>query len=189
MAEAAAGLLRRLDAVLLAGRSATPVLEQWCSQPVAALRTAGAEKALPNEHRRHLALMLQEHLAYRHVELVAGGHILCEADNWYVPERLTAAMKDALENTDRPFGRIIASLDSPRVTLYARTLRHPSQEIGDDATLAAYDGLPWPVLEHQALLMASDGRALSLVHEVYMNRLLAAQCAVIPKYSDHQASR
>lgn len=175
-AERIAALLQRLDAELLACRSATRVLERWCGHAVLALRTGPAEKVLPDEHRRHLALMPHERLAHRHVKLVADGHVLCAADNWYVPDRLTAAMNDALECTDKPFGKVVAALAPSRQVLSARTLWHSAQ----DPRLAACDGTAQPVLEHQALVVGRDGRIHSLVHEVYMARLLATQRVEIP---------
>lgn len=144
------------------------MLERWCGRQVTAHRTAFAEKALPECHRRSLELMPRERTAYRHVRLVADGQILCEADNWYVPERLSAAMNDALERTNRPFGKVIAPLHPSRRVLSTKVL----QGVGQRPSLMANDGGSHPALEHEALVMDGVGRALCIVHEIYMTKLL-----------------
>jgi hypothetical protein len=39
------------------------------------------------------------------VHLKCGERVLSEADNWYVPARLTKEMNQSLENSDIAFGR------------------------------------------------------------------------------------
>ena len=66
-----------------------------------------------------------EPLGYRRVRLHCGAHVLSEADNWYVPSRLTEDMNQALEHSDIAFGRAIQALHFQRHTLSARLLWTP----------------------------------------------------------------
>jgi len=52
---------------------------------------------------------------YRRVQPSCGDHILSEADNWYVPRRLTPEMNRLLETTDVPFGRAGVETVSPDI--------------------------------------------------------------------------
>ncbi len=47
---------------------------------------------------------------------MCGGHVLSEADNWYVPARLTPQMNRALDTSDTPFGAAVKALDFHRAT-------------------------------------------------------------------------
>ena len=59
-------------------------------------------------------------MRYRRVRLMCGDRLFSDADNWYVPERLTPEMNTALEGSDTPFGRVIAPLKATRQTLAVR---------------------------------------------------------------------
>ncbi len=74
----------------------------------------GPEKPLSREQRKRLRLGDDEPVKYRRVALACGDHILSEADNWYVPARLTPEMNRLLETTDTPFGRVVQSLQPTR---------------------------------------------------------------------------
>jgi hypothetical protein len=50
----------------------------------------GADKAPTAEQRQLLGVTPSEPIRYRKVRLSCGNHVLSEADNWYVPSRLTA---------------------------------------------------------------------------------------------------
>src|SRR5258706_7038632 len=110
----ALALMQTLNAELLAGNSATLVLERWCQQhalatpPVlVAQKIAGAAAAASDGQRRHLLVAAAEPLRYRRVELRCGPQLLSVADNWYVPGRLTPEMNRLLEATETPFGRVV----------------------------------------------------------------------------------
>ncbi len=75
-----------------------------------ALREQGADKPLTAEQRARLGLGPDEQVRYRHVRLACGDRVLSEADNWYVPARLTPEMNAALEGSDAPFGRVVRPL-------------------------------------------------------------------------------
>jgi hypothetical protein len=84
--------------------------------------------------------------------------VLSEADNWFLPRRLPAAMARALETTDVPFGAIVAPLQP-----FRRTLR----------VAIASDALdPGVVLEHRAVLLDAHGRPLAVVRERYRAALI-----------------
>jgi hypothetical protein len=59
------------------------------------------------------------------VRLACGGVTLSEADNWYVPGRLSAAMNQELETSDTPFGKVVRPLRFQRHTVSAELLWHP----------------------------------------------------------------
>jgi hypothetical protein len=169
----AAGLLLAFNQRLLASSSATRMLEQWCTErklaaepKVRALRDRDTNKAASADVRKSLAVGDSEPLAYRRVKLVCGGYVLSEADNWYVPARLTPAMNAQLDQTDTPFGIVVQTLHFSRRTTAVRELWRamPMQ----DASSA-----PPIVLEHEAVLTTPDGQPFSLVVERYTRELLA----------------
>jgi hypothetical protein len=181
----ALALLETLNADLLSNNSATLTLEHWCgvhhlaSPPrmVAAL-LPGVEKAASPQQRQELAVSLTEPVRYRHVKLLCGEVVLSEADNWYVPGRLTPEMNRLLETTDTPFGKVVQPLHFQRHTLSAKVLWFPLPEgwemnpaaIKDDAGALA---MPATLLEHRAVLTLPDGTPVSEVVEAYTNNVLA----------------
>ena len=155
-----------LNARLLANPSATATLEGWCAErrladvPRIVARRGGADKPAGPDIRAELQVGPAEPVRYRQVQLVCGTWVLSEADNWYVPGRLTAEMNRALDETDTPFGRVVAPLGFSRRTLSARNLT---------------DGgaIPPHVLEHRAVLSTAAGVPFSLVVERYTSAVLA----------------
>ena len=182
--QAAAAALRALNADLLGHPSSTLTLERWCgahhlASParVVARRVRGLEKPLPPEFRKSLAIDANEPVKYRRVQLACGDHVLSEADNWYLPRRLTAAMNRQLDTTDTPFGKVVRPLHFRRKTLSAELLWSPLPAGG--ATLAAVAtepgalAIPHAVLRHRALLYDSDQRPFSALVETYTGQVLA----------------
>jgi chorismate-pyruvate lyase len=115
----ALALMQTLSAEILASRSATSVLEEWCAshrlagtaEPVIAAHfVRGEDKAATAEQRQRLELAPGEEVKFRRVQLLCGDRIFSEADNWYVPGRLTAAMNQLLETTTTPFGKAVRDL-------------------------------------------------------------------------------
>jgi hypothetical protein len=113
---------------------------------------------------------------YRRVGLRCGDRVVSEADNWYVPARLTAAMNRELDTTDVPFGRAVRSLDFRRRTLSSRLLWLPlSLASGADEGLGAELAspvIPHHVLVHRAVLTRADGTPFSFVAETYTREVL-----------------
>ena len=128
----ALALLESLNADLLAHDSATLTIERWCADHrladparIVAERVSDADKPASAEVRAALDVKPDEPLGYRRVRLKCGDHVLSEADNWYVPARLTPEMNHVLETTDTPFGKAVAALHFRRHTLSADLLWRP----------------------------------------------------------------
>ncbi|MGO9426369.1 MAG: hypothetical protein ACLP6Z_13330, partial [Steroidobacteraceae bacterium] len=128
-------LLQTLNADLLSHDSATTTLEQWCavhrlaSPPrILATRVEGIDSPPSPEQRRELGVGPAEAVRHRRVQLHCGAMVLSEADNWYVPGRLTPVMNRLLDSTDMPFGKVVQALHFRRHTLSARLLWLPLPE-------------------------------------------------------------
>jgi chorismate-pyruvate lyase len=187
----ALALLQTLNADLLSHDSATQTLERWCADhrlaapaTVIAARVAGADTPPTDEQRRELDVSAGEPVRYRRVRLMCGALVLSEADNWYVPSRLTADMNRLLDTTDTPFGRAVQALHFHRHTLSATLLWQPlaaGWEMNPAAAAAASGGTagtgeliaPPGVLQHRALLSLPDGTPISEVVETYTGNVLA----------------
>lgn len=155
-----------LERMLASHHSATAALEQWCRQQgmadpaqVTAELAAGELVARPDDLPALLGLRGDEPLASRHVRLTCGNRLLSQAQNWYVPERLTAEMNAALASTATPFGKIAAPLGFRRELLESRR--------GGGADCPA-----GTVLFQRALLRLPDGRPLAHVVECYAASVL-----------------
>ena len=178
-------LEQTINADVLASRSATLTLEQWCRDHrlakdpiiVADVVRDAAKPATP-EQRERLQVDSQEVVKYLKVRLRCGDRVLSEADNWYVPSRLTAEMNRLLETTGTPFGKVVQPLQPYRQTSLVRLLWSPLPEgwergatplPGPSGSLAIPDAL----FEHQAVLYTRDHKPFSEVHEIYQRQLLA----------------
>jgi chorismate-pyruvate lyase len=178
-------LLQTLNADLLSHDSATLTLERWCVDHrlaavprIVAEQIHGADKAPTEEQRRELRVSQTDAIRYRRVRLRCGDVVLSEADNWYVPARLTADMNKLLESTDVPFGRVVQPLHFQRHTLSARVLWPLLPEGWEMRPQTERDGtgeltIPPQVLEHRAVLNLSDGTPFSEVVETYTGNVLA----------------
>nr|WP_240734157.1 hypothetical protein [Dyella soli] len=178
-------LLESLNADLLSHPSATLTLERWCDAHhlaadarVVAERVRGADKPLPDDARALLGIGPDEPVRYRRVRLACGGHVLSDADNWYVPSRLSEAMNHELDTTDAPFGKVVQPLHFRRQTLAADLLWSPlpaGWESGAPWPVAASSALVFPqhLLQHRAVLYDQDNRPFSLVVESYTADVLA----------------
>lgn len=175
-------LLQGLNADLLSHDSATLTLERWCAahrlaEParIVARRVRGAQKPIPPALRARLAVAADEPLGYRRVRLMCGEHALSEADNWYVPGRLTAEMNRRLDTTDEPFGKVVRALDFQRRTLAAELLWSPlppGWEMAPARADAAPLRIPPALLRHEAVLYSDTQQPFSVVVETYTNRVL-----------------
>jgi chorismate-pyruvate lyase len=180
-----ANLLVDLNIELLKQRSATRVLESWCrahamaTEPrIVADRVPGAAKPATAEQMQRLHVKDSSQLRYRSVALRCGEHVLSRADNWYVPERLSADMNRILETTDAPFGKVVAGLQPTRSTIEVQTLWSampagwtcgrfdPSAETFPELEI------PSELFQVRALLRGVDGLPFSEVNEVYQGALL-----------------
>ncbi|WP_198321782.1 MULTISPECIES: hypothetical protein [Methylococcus] len=183
---AALALIQTLNAEILASRSATAVLERWCSDyhlaaapHIVAERMRVEAKAPDAEQLQRLGVASAAELKFRHVRLKCGERVLSEADNWYAPARLTAEMNRLLETTDTPFGKAVAALVPYRQTFSARLLWSPLPENWAVAgrtepppRSSAGLAIPAGLFEHRAVLYTRDNLPLSEVHEVYQRDIL-----------------
>jgi len=118
-----------------------------------------------------------EPVVYRRVDLKCGSHILSQADNWYVPGRLTPAMNSALQTTDIPFGRAVAPLHISRRTIAVTFLWRPLPQGWEmEPPFAGHPShrlvVPEALFEHRALVFAGDGKPIAAVDETYRSDVL-----------------
>ena len=161
-------LVASLRARILAAHSATAALEAWCAEHrmagearLVAQRQAVADKPLTVEQRARLAIGPDEPVRYRRVRLACGERVMSEADNWYVPARLTPEMNATIDSTRTPFGRVVAPLSPSRHTVSVRPFAAPG-EAGRDAPLFAVE----------AVLLTGAGEPFCEVAEVYLGGAL-----------------
>jgi chorismate-pyruvate lyase len=181
----ALALLQTLNADLLSHDSATLTLERWCDSHhlaspsrIVAQRVPGVDKPPTEEQRRELGVTAADSVRYRRVRLLCGAVVLSEADNWYLPGRLTPEMNRLLDTTDTPFGRAVQALHFQRHTIAAKLLWLPLPEGWEMSPVAAGDSAgvliaPPGVLEHRALLTLPDGTPFSELIETYTGNVLA----------------
>jgi len=181
----AALLLQTLNADLLSHDSASLTLERWCSDHhlasparITAERVRDAEKPATDPQRQRLRLTASDEVRYRRVRLRCGTVTLSEADNWYVPTRLTPQMNRLLESTDTPFGIVVQPLRFQRHTIASELLWQAlpaGWEMSSPAQTQPTSELCFPeeVLQHRALLTLSDGTPFSEVVETYTSSVLA----------------
>jgi len=182
----ALALLQTLNGEILASSSATRTLEQWCAAHhlsgtaparIIAQRVATEGKAASPDQLQRLQLSADEPVKYRHVRLLCGDAVLSEADNWYVPGRLTAAMNDLLDHGDTPFGKVVHALSPFRRTFFATLLWHPLAD-GWEMQPGQQDGseertaMPDVLFEHRAVLYSKDNLPFAEVDERYQRGLL-----------------
>ncbi len=88
-----------------------------------------------------------EPVRYRRVRLSCGDQVLSDADNWYVPARLTAEMNNTLDRTDTPFGPVVKPLGFQRRTLGTEGLQDGRHVLQVTALLVNRDGLPFSLVQ------------------------------------------
>lgn len=176
--------LQTLNAQLLSHPSATLTLEQWCAAhhlssqaKVVAHRVHGEDKPLPDGARALLGISPSEPVRYRRVALSCGDVVLSDADNWYVPSRLTEDMNHQLDTSDVPFGKVVQPLHFRRQTLSADLLWSPLPEGWDSGSTLPSAGdrplsIPEHVLQHRAVLYTGSNEPFSLVVESYTSHVL-----------------
>ena len=179
----AVAIVETLDATLLAARSATFTLDKWCADhklgsetKIRARLVRDIDKPVTAEQRHRLQIDVTEPVKFRHVELRCGDRILSEADNWYVPSRLTAEMNRQLRPT--PFGRAVADLKPFRQTFAAEMLWKPLDDGWEQRPPTADHPqqaltIPLKIFQHRALLYTSDLKPISEVDETYTSENLA----------------
>ena len=170
-----------LSTRLIASATATEALLAWCENhglsdgPITVdVRQRFSPAVVPDGALPALGLNPGETINYRQVRLMRGTLPLAMAENRFVPQRLTAAMNEALNETETPFGTVIAPLRPVRRILAASI--QPQPEI---------------ILEHVALIRSGSGAGLALVKEGYLPDLVsfAPAPALWPRARDRMSER
>ncbi len=171
--------VQRLQTQLQSRDSASETLRLWCAEhhwadpaQIRAIRDTTAVKPPSPQVRDLLGAGPRTPIRYRRVKLMCGERVLSEADNWYLPARLTPEMNRQLDQTDTPFGVVVKALGFKRQGLDARVLLHPFDDPSGTApggarAAAATLALPHAVIQNSAVLTAADGAAFSVVIETY----------------------
>jgi hypothetical protein len=180
----ALAVLQSFNADLLSHASATLTLERWCAShhlapegKIIAKLDRSVQKPATPEQRNQLKVGADEPIIYRRVRLTCGEVVLSEADNWYVPARLTPEMNRLLTETETPFGRAVLALDFHRILLSARLVWDVLPPGWDTQKQLPPDGtgtlaLPATVIEHQAILLTPANIPFSEVVEDYTSAIL-----------------
>ncbi len=185
-------LIEELNADLLSHDSATLTLDRWCathhlatSPRIVAILDKTVDKAPTEAQRRELGVTVDEPVRYRRVRLSCGDHVLSEADNWYVPGRLTPEMNQVLDATDTAFGRAVQGLHFQRHTQSAEILWRAVPDLWETGSRWEPRSpmpiqVPHDVLQHRAILTLSDGTPFSEVVETYTSAVLDFPVAPLP---------
>jgi hypothetical protein len=179
-------LIQTLNAQVLSSSSATLTLEAWCrdhqlaKEPtIIAELVRGATKSPAAEQRQRLQVTPEVEVKYRRVQLRCGNRVLADADNWYVPDRLTADMNRLLDTTGTPFGKVVQPLEPYRQTFAVKLLWSPLPDGWEHGSIRASTGttgvltIPDALFEHRAVLYTREHQPFSEVDEVYRRQLLA----------------
>jgi hypothetical protein len=174
----ALAVLQTLRAELLGHDSSTAVLQSWCEAhgppglKIVAEHDPKADR--PPTEAAKTALGREPGQQVRRVKLACGKTVLSEADNWYLPARLTPEMNHTLDTSDAPFGAVVRPLDFRRRFLSAELLWKPLPEgwkkgVGPCSAKACMSpmSIPPEVLTDTAILATSDGKPFSFVAETY----------------------
>jgi len=143
----------RLEAQLAAAPSATQFLTEKCASlklaspaVIHAVRDKDRDVKAGADVRKLLDVGSDTRLGYRRVKLTCGTRVLSEADNWYVPDRLTPDMNHALDATDVPFGAVVKPLNFHRKTIKMEALTEPARTLRVTALLVSGKGQPFSVV-------------------------------------------
>lgn len=180
--------MNRLSVDILGGASATRSLENWCRErrlaanpSIVARRIDAAQAPAEPETRQRLRVSDAAQIRYRKVRLYCGERLLSEADNWYVPERLSDEMNASLETTQIPFGKVVAPLAPTRYTVSVKMLyaplpdaRTPGHGFNVRAGRRKPLAIPPALFEHRAVLHTREGLPISEVRETYRKGILPA---------------
>lgn len=166
----AAPTLEEFETVLRRHDSATLALEEWCALRGLAdparvtartiTQTMNVASDAAPAMRDRLAIGPGDAVAMRHVQLSCGPAVLSVAWNWFVPDRLTHDMKNALRLSDAPFGKVVAPLGFRRRPL--STVAGPADDCPANT-----------ISTHRAMLVLPDGRPLAYLVECYTAANLA----------------
>ncbi|MPR07682.1 hypothetical protein [Microvirga tunisiensis] len=182
-------LVCALSTRLIASATATDTLVAWCEEyglshgPITVdVRQRFAPAVVPDEVMAALGPATPEIVHYRQVWLKRGSLALAAAENWFVPQRLTADMNQILNQTDIPFGTVIAPLHPVRRTLVANAGPLADDLVEDPAWFSGSAHQPHPeiILEHKAMILTGSGTSLALVNEFFFADLVSFGPPTLP---------
>jgi hypothetical protein len=190
----ATALLQSLNVELLTSESEKETLARWCvshrlvSNPQIAIeRVLDAEELPTAAQRTMLDTSAKESVRHRKVRVFCGSAVLLEADDWYLPSRVSPQVNALIESTELPLERAVQIAYFRRRTLSA-TLLWPQlpelRELGSEKGLTesqAIQPLPARVLTHHVLLMLPDGTPFGEIQANYMSNVLAFPCPSLPE--------
>lgn len=190
-----ASLINQMENRLLAENSATQTLEHWLTEhkllgraeTLRAERVASPARPCPPDLLSALDIPGKpagQSLGYRKIRLMGNTQTYSEAENWFVADRLSKPMTDALEQTDTPFGRVVSPLRFTRQLLRRETLWSPLPDLWEMQGQSTHDtaqnapqgkalALPPHLFRHVALLRTHAGTPFSLVVETYTPQAFA----------------
>jgi chorismate-pyruvate lyase len=182
-------LIQELSRRLCNTPTATATLFAWCEEhrlssgPVTVIcRCRCQAPAVARDVLTELKPLPREPVAYRSVQLVRGGLPLVDAENWFIPHRLSPDMRDALEATDIPFGDLIAPLSPMRRTLSVRAREFPVEIPVSHLleTQRVEQQHPEAILRIDAVVISGSGLPLAYVRENFRPELIgnvSSSCA------------
>jgi hypothetical protein len=144
--------VQQLEAGLAAAPSATQFLTDRCAAlrlatpPVIRAVRENLDLKAGAAVRHALQVDADTPLRYRRVDLTCGTHVLSEADNWYVPERLAPEMNHTLDSSEVPFGAVVKPLNFHRKTLKMETLDEPAHALRVTAVLLTAADTPFSLV-------------------------------------------
>lgn len=146
--------------------SSTDELERWCREHAIGdgrIVALCARYAIPEAlDDRDLEALYPRNArgqtTFRRVRLTSGGIVVADAVNWYFADNLTTEMREKLETTNVPFGRVIKPLKPKRRTFLVR--RCTPEQLADARANPA--GIAF---EHRAVVYGEDDAPLALLHE------------------------
>lgn len=182
ISDRAVALLERINSDLLFSSSATFALESWCARfdlarpaAIRVIADSSATHAVTPEQRERLRVGADEEVRYRNVKLKCGQYVLSEAENWYVPSRLTAEMNAKLIGTQTPYGKVILPLNPTRRTFAMVREWAPMREFPRRAEVTS-EGIAAmcadTAFSHRALVIGGNGLPLAEVWENYKLELI-----------------
>ncbi len=148
-------LVERFNRTLLRATSVSFALQEWCGDTIRSVKIEDVTKPATPEQRRRLGISPQQAVEYRSVHLVCRDTVITHAEIWYLPDCLTAEMRDSLRTTELPFGVVVQALRQKR------------------ENFAVYERASPFIFEHRAVLVTGTGTPFGIVHERHRAEVLA----------------
>jgi len=189
----ATALLQSLNVELLTSDSEQQTLGRWCSShglvsnpQISIERVLDAEERPTEAQRKMLATSAKEPIRHRKVQVLCGATVLLEADDWYLPSRVSAQVNALIESTALPFET--AQIGHFRRRIVSATILWPQLPelwgLGTEESATESQAMrppPARVLTHHVLVTLPDGTPFGEAKENYMRSVLAFPCPSLPE--------